>query len=60
VRRAFLLGGGPDDRNLGIENRLEQLAQIFGLSVTGFPVPANHLHVLVIARGGLKLDFTDH
>jgi hypothetical protein len=47
VRRAFLLGEGPDDRKLGIENRLEQLAQIFGLSATGFAVPDNHLHVLV-------------
>ena len=47
MRRALLLGQGPDDRKLGIENRLEQLAQIFGLSVTGFAVPHNHLHVLV-------------
>jgi subtilase family serine protease len=28
-------------------NRLEQLAQIFGLSVTGFAVPDNHLQVRV-------------
>jgi hypothetical protein len=43
ARRAFLFGEGPNDRELGIENRLEQLAQIFGLSLTGFAVPDNHL-----------------
>jgi REP element-mobilizing transposase RayT len=47
VCRAFLLGEGTDGRRPGIENRLEQLAQIFGLSVTGFAVLDNHLHVLV-------------
>jgi hypothetical protein len=31
VCRAFLLGEGPDDPRLGIEDRLEQFAQIFGL-----------------------------
>jgi hypothetical protein len=35
VRGALLVGEGPEDRKLGIENRLEQLAQNFGLSVSG-------------------------
>ena len=47
VRRAFLLGEGPNDRKLWIENRLRELAEIFGVSVGGFSVLDNHLHVLV-------------
>ena len=47
VRRAFLLGEGPDDRKLWIEKRLAELAQIFSVAVGGFSVMDNHLHVLV-------------
>ncbi|MDR3634131.1 MAG: hypothetical protein P4L84_10015 [Isosphaeraceae bacterium] len=47
VRRAFLLGEGADDRKLWIENRLQELAQIFAVAVGGFSVLDNHLHVLV-------------
>ena len=47
VRRAFLLGEGPYDRKAWIENRLEELAQIFGIAVGGFSVMDNHLHVLL-------------
>lgn len=47
VRRAFLLGEGAEDRKLWIENRLQELAQIFSLAVGGFSVLDNHLHVLV-------------
>jgi hypothetical protein len=47
VRRAFLLGEGAADRKQWIENRLEELAQTFALSVGGFTVLDNHLHVLV-------------
>ena len=47
VRRAFLLGEGPDDRKLWIEHRLQELAQIFAVAVGGFAVLDNHLHVLV-------------
>ena len=46
VRRAFLLGEGADDRKQWIENRLEELAQVFAVSVAGFAVLDNHLHVL--------------
>jgi REP element-mobilizing transposase RayT len=47
VRRAFLLGEGPGNRKQWIENRLEELAEIFAISVGGFSVMDNHLHVLV-------------
>ena len=47
VRRAFLLGEGPDDRKEWIENRLQELAEIFAVAVGGFSVMDNHLHVLV-------------
>jgi hypothetical protein len=47
VRRAFLLGEGPHDRKGWIENRLEELAQIFGIAVGGFSVLDNHLHLLL-------------
>jgi hypothetical protein len=46
VRRAFLLAEGALDRKQWIENRLEELAQIFSISVAGFSVLDNHLHVL--------------
>ena len=47
VRRAFLLGEGPINRKEWIENRPRELAEIFSLSVGGFSVLDNHLHVLV-------------
>ncbi len=47
VRRAFLLGEGETDRKQWIENRLEELAEIFSVAVAGFSVLDNHLHVLV-------------
>jgi REP element-mobilizing transposase RayT len=47
VRRAFLLSEGPLNRKQWIENRLKELAEIFAISVGGFSVMDNHLHVLV-------------
>jgi hypothetical protein len=47
VRRAFLLGEGGDDRKLWIDQRLQELAQIFAIAVGGFSVLDNHLHLLV-------------
>ena len=47
VRRAFLLGEGDRDRKEWIENRLEELADIFAVAVGGFSVLDNHLHVLL-------------
>ena len=50
VRRAGLLGErGPDglDRKAWIERRLRQLAKIFAISVGGYAVLNNHLHLLL-------------
>src|SRR5271166_4319092 len=47
VRRAFLLAEGNFDRKEWIEHRLRELAEIFAVSVGGFSVLDNHLHVLV-------------
>jgi hypothetical protein len=38
VRRAFLLSEGPIDRRKWIEQRLQELAEIFAVSVGGFSV----------------------
>jgi hypothetical protein len=49
VRRAFLLGEGEgsEDRKTWIDRRLRELSEIFSISVAGFSVMDNHLHVLV-------------
>lgn len=51
VRQAFLLGDGSDtatgDRKKWIERRLKELDAIFAVSVGGFAVMDNHLHVLL-------------
>jgi REP element-mobilizing transposase RayT len=50
VRAAFLMGSEADsgglDRKQWIENRLQLLADNFSVSVGGFAVMDNHLHVL--------------
>jgi REP element-mobilizing transposase RayT len=47
VRKAFLLGEGDHNRRKWLENRLEELAEIFAVAVGGFAVVHNHLHVLL-------------
>lgn len=47
VRRAMLCGDGYEHRKQWIEDRLELLAGNFALSVCGFAVMDNHLHLLV-------------
>jgi hypothetical protein len=47
VRRAHLCGEGFEHRKQWIENRLETLDGCFAVSVCGFAVMDNHLHVLV-------------
>jgi len=47
VRRAFLCGEGFEHRRQWIEDRLEMLAGHFAVSVCGFSVMGNHMHVLV-------------
>jgi REP element-mobilizing transposase RayT len=46
VRRAFLCGEGVTHRKAWIEARLEVLAKHFAVSVCGFAILDNHLHVL--------------
>jgi hypothetical protein len=45
VRRAFLLGEGPNDRKVWIESRLEEFAEISAVSVGGFSVLDNLLRI---------------
>jgi REP element-mobilizing transposase RayT len=47
VRRASLLGEQVHNRKAWIENRLEELAQCFAVSVGSYSAMDNHLHVLV-------------
>jgi len=47
VRRAFLCGEGFEHRRRWIEDRIEMLAGHFAVSVCGFSVMGNHLHLLV-------------
>lgn len=46
VRRAFLCGKGFEHRKTWIENRLQTLAENFAVSVCGFALMDNHLHIL--------------
>jgi hypothetical protein len=42
VRRAFLLGEGDHNRKEWLQNRLQELAEIFAVAVGGFSVMDNH------------------
>jgi REP element-mobilizing transposase RayT len=46
MRRAILCGEGVTHRKAWIEARLELLAKHFAVSVCGFAMLNNHLHVL--------------
>jgi REP element-mobilizing transposase RayT len=59
VRRALLLGEGPTNRKAWIECRLEELSEIFAVSVAGFSVLDNHLHVLVRLDPDTAKDWSD-
>ena len=56
VRRAWLCGKDPvsgksyDHRKDWIQDRLEELAGIFGVDVLGFAVIVNHVHVVLCTR----------
>jgi hypothetical protein len=52
IQRACLLGEGALDRKRGIENRLEELAQIFPISIAGVAVLDN---ICTIGPGGVAL-----
>jgi REP element-mobilizing transposase RayT len=47
VRKACLLGEGDGNRRNWLENRLEELGQIFAVALGGFSLMDNHLHVLL-------------
>ena len=47
VRRAFLLADGGSDRKRWIEDRVQELARIFAVSVGGFAIMDNHLRLLL-------------
>ncbi len=59
VRRAFLLAESPFDRKEWIDRRLEELAKIFAISVGGFSVMDNHLHLLVRLDPEIASGWTD-
>ena len=59
VRRAFLLGEGANDRKVWIETRLRELAEILSISVGGFSVLDNHLHLLVRLDPALAEGWSD-
>ena len=56
VRRACLCGQGYEHRKQWIEDRLEELAGIFAVSVAGFAVLDNHLRVIVRLEGAKLTD----
>ena len=59
VRRAFLCGEGFEHRKQWIEDRIEMLAGNFAVSVCGFSVMDNHLHVLVRLDPGVADGWSD-
>ena len=59
VRRAFLLGEGLLDRKQWVEDRIEELAQIFAIGIGGFSVMDNHLHLLVRLDPEVAADWSD-
>ena len=46
TRAAFLLGEGNEDRKQWVEDRIEKLVNSFALSVGGFAILDNNLHIL--------------
>ena len=59
VRRAFLCGQGFEHRKAWIEARLELLATQFSVSVCGFAILDNHLHVLCRLDPGVAAGWSD-
>ena len=59
VRGASLLCDGPSGRKEWIENRIEQLAQIFALGVGGFSLMDNHLHLLLRLESEVAAGWSD-
>ena len=55
VHGADLLAKVPEDRQAWIEQRLQELAQIFAVGVGGFCVMDNHLNVWQFARPSISI-----
>jgi hypothetical protein len=55
----LLLGEGLFDRRQSVEDRIEELAQIFAVGVGGFSVMDNHLHLLVRLDQKVAGDWSD-
>jgi REP element-mobilizing transposase RayT len=58
VRKAFLLGG-DGNRKKWLENRLEDLADVFAVAVGGFSLMDNHLHVLLRLDPAVARNWSD-
>jgi len=59
VRRAFLCGEGVTHRKAWIEARLELLAKHFAVSVCGYAILDNHLHILCRLDPGIADDWSN-
>jgi REP element-mobilizing transposase RayT len=59
VRQAFLCGDGQEHRKAWIEARLELLAGQFAISVCGFAILDNHLHLLCRLDPGAADNWSD-
>jgi len=59
VRGAWLLKEGREDRKQWIEDRLELLAGNFAVSVAGFAILDNHLHLLVRLEPDMGKELSD-
>ena len=65
VRRAWLCGIDPltgqsfEHRKVWIQNRLQELARIFGVDCLSFSVMSNHLHVILRNRPDVVTTWSD-
>ena len=59
VRRARLCGEGCEHRKQWIKNRLQKLADIFAVDVTGYAVLDNHMHVVLKLNDDVAAGWSD-
>ncbi len=59
VRRAYLCGEGCEDRKQWIENRLQELSEIFAVGVCGYAVMDNHMHVVLQLNDDVVAGWSD-
>ena len=59
VRRAFLCGEGGGHRKMWIENRLQELSEIFVIGVCGYAVLDNHMHVVLQLNDDIAANLSD-